>query len=122
MVTKKGTISVRLDDRAKQRVEKAARVLRQSSGAFLEKAGEERARQVLLEWALERRQQTQASFSELAEETGLALEEIMEFAGKQGRAQAVEMFLAGCRTVAEMQDNPAFLRLAEEAVKAMSSQ
>ena len=48
MATKKRTISVRLDDEAKQQVERAAKLLRQSSGAFLEKAGEERARVVLL--------------------------------------------------------------------------
>lgn len=120
MATKKGTISVRLDDHTKQRVEKAAKLLRQSSGAFLGKAGEERARQILMDWALDRRRRTGASFSELAEETGLGVEEIMEAMGSQGKAEAMEMFLASCRTVAEARNNPHFLRLAEEAVRMVS--
>ena len=78
MATRKRTISVRLDDRAKRRVEKAARLLKQSSGAFLEKAGEERARQLLLDWAVSSYQRGEASFSELADETGLSVEEIVE--------------------------------------------
>ncbi len=117
MTTKKRTISVRLDDRAKQRVQRAARLLRQSSGAFLEKAGEERARRVLLEWALGRYRAGQRSFSALAEETGLAVEEIMEAAGSRGREDALEMFLASCRTVAQTRGNPDFLRLGQEAAK-----
>jgi uncharacterized protein (DUF1778 family) len=119
MPSKKRTISVRLDDEAKQKVEKAAKLLRQSSGAFLEKAGQERARQVLVEWAVGRYRRGEASFSELAEETGLAVEEIMEALGSRGREDALEMFLASCRTVAEARNNPEFLRLGQEAVKAV---
>ena len=117
MVTKKRTISVRLDDAAKRRVERAARLLKQSSGAFLEKAGEERARHVLLAWAVDRRRRGEASFSELAAETGLAVEEIMLAMGSQGKQEALDMFLASCRTVAEASGNPDFLRLSEEAVE-----
>jgi uncharacterized protein (DUF1778 family) len=119
MATKKRTISVRLDDEAKQQVERAAKLLRQSSGAFLEKAGEERARAVLLEWAANRYRRGEASLSELAEETGLPVEEVMEAMGSQGREEALEMFLASCRTVAETRGNPEFLRLGQEAVKAV---
>jgi predicted transcriptional regulator len=121
MATRKRTISVRLDDRAKRRVEMAAKLLKQSSGAFLEKAGEERARQLLLDWAVSRHQRGEASFSELAEETGLSVEEIMEAGGSQGKEEALQMFLASCRTVAETQGNPEFLRLGREAVEAISS-
>lgn len=119
MATKKRTISVRLDDAAKQRVERAANLLRQSSGAFLEKAGEERARAVLLDWAANRYRRGEASLSELAEETRLAVEEIMEAMGSHGRKEALEMFLASCRTVAETRGNPEFLLLGHEAVKAV---
>ena len=117
MATKKRTISVRLDDIAKQRVEKAAKLLKQSLGAFLEKAGEERARVVLLDWAANRYRRGEASLSELAEETRLAVEEIMEAIGRHGREEALEMFLVSCRTVAETRDNPDFLRLARETVR-----
>lgn len=117
MATKKPTISVRLDDAAKLRVEQAARIVKQSAGAFLEEAGEERARQVLLDWALERHQRGEASFSELAADTGLTVEEIMLALGDRGREEALEAFLASCRTVAEVSGNREFLRLGQAAVK-----
>ena len=117
MPTRKQTISVRLDATAKRRVERAAQLLKQSTGAFLEKAGEERARDTLLAWALERHLRGEASFSELAEETGLAVEEIMAAAGEQGRDEALQAFLASCRAVAEASGNEGFLRDGEEAVR-----
>ena len=117
MPTRKRTISVRLDDVVKQRVERAAKLLKQSAGAFLEKAGEEQARQTLLAWAVNQHRRGEASFSELAAETGLAVEEIMLAMGSQGRQEALEMFLASCGTVAEARANPEFLRLGNEAVK-----
>ncbi len=116
MPTKKQTISVRLDGTAKQRVERAARLLKQSSGAFLEKAGEEQARQVLVAWAVDRYRHKEASFSELAAETGLAIEEIMLAAGEENQREALEMFLASCRAVATASNDPDFLLLGEEAV------
>ncbi|MGQ9573269.1 MAG: hypothetical protein ACUVV3_08825 [Dehalococcoidia bacterium] len=117
MATKKPTILVRLDDAAKLRVKHAARIVKQSAGAFLEEAGEERARQVLLDWALERHRRSEASFSELAADTGLTVEEIMLALGDRGRQEALEAFLASCRTVAEVSGNRDFLRLGEAAVK-----
>lgn len=45
--------------------------------------------------------------------------EIMEALGSRGKEDALEMFLASCRTVAEAWDNPEFLRLGKEAVKAV---
>jgi uncharacterized protein (DUF1778 family) len=120
MATTKRTISVRLDDRAKQQVEKAAKLLKQSKGAFLGKAGEERAREALLEWAVDRHRRGEASFSRLAEETGLALEEIMDAMGKHGQEEALEMFLMSARAAAALQPRQGgdeFLRLAEEVAK-----
>ena len=119
MPTRKHTVSVRLDDESRQRVERAAKILKQSSGAFLETAGEERARRVLLERAVGLYQQGQGSLSELAEEAGLAAEEIADAVGSRGEEEAVEMFLASCKTVAETQGKPEFLRLGQKAVKAM---
>lgn len=45
----------------------------------------------------------------------------MEAIGSEGREEAIEMFLASCRTVAETRHNPEFLRLGQEAVKASGS-
>jgi uncharacterized protein (DUF1778 family) len=120
MATTKRTISVRLDDRAEQQVEKAAKLLKQSKGAFLGKAGEERAREVLLEWAINRHHRGEASFSQLAEETGLAVEEIMDAMGQQGKEEALEIFLTSARAAAAIeprQGGAEFLRLAEEVAK-----
>jgi hypothetical protein len=115
MPTRKQTVSVRLGGAAKHRVEHAARIAKQSAGAFLEKAGEDRARQVLLDWALDRHRRGDASFSELADETGLAVEEIMLAIGQLGKDDALDAFVASCRTVAEATGKPDFLRSGEEA-------
>jgi hypothetical protein len=121
MVTQKRTVSVRLDRGAERRLEKAAQITRQSRGAFLEKAGDESARRVLLEWATERYRQGGASFSELAAESGLAIEEIMAALGQRERQEGLEMFLDSCRTIAEAQGKPEFLRLAEQVVREVSA-
>jgi hypothetical protein len=120
MVTKKHTVSVRLTTDAARRLEKAARLTRQSQGAFLEKAGDESAHRILLEWAGAQHRQGLKSFSELADETGLAIEEIMMGIGDAGREQAIEAFLASCRTVAEAQGNPNFLRVAKEVARTLA--
>ena len=121
MGTTKRTISVRLDPEAERRLERACRVTRQSRAAFMEKAAEERARRILLDWAVARHREGVESFSELAEETGLAIEEIMAAAGAASSAEALGLFLAGSRAVAEHQGNPEFLRLAEDAVASLAS-
>ena len=59
-------------------------------------------------------------FSELAEHTGLAVEEIMGAAGNRDRQAALAMFLASCETIAESEGKPEFLRLAREAVEAVA--
>jgi predicted transcriptional regulator len=117
MPTRKQTISVRLDDATKRRVERAARLLKQSSGAFLEKVGEEQARKVLVAWAVDRHRRGEASFSELAAETGLAIEEVMLASGNENSLDTLESFLASCRSMAESSGDPDFLRASEEAVR-----
>lgn len=118
---RKRTVSVRLDQEEARRLKKAASLAGQSQGAFLQKAGTEMARRTLLSWAVARYRQGEASFSQLAEETGLGVEEIMAAMGSQGQEAALEMFLASCETVAATRDNPDFLRMAREAVKEISS-
>lgn len=117
MATKKRTISVRLDDAAKRQVERAATLSKQSAGAFLGRAGEEEARRALLTWAVAQHGIGRASFSELAQDTGLAVEEIMGAMAAGGQEEALAMFLASCRTVAEAKNDPRFLRLGQEAVR-----
>ena len=121
MATKKRTVSVRLDPAAERRLEQAARLMHQSPGTFLRRAGDTTARQVLLEWAVSRYRQGTASLSELADQTGLAVEEIVAALGDQGREEALAQFLTSCRTVAETQDKPAFLRLAQEVVESLTT-
>ncbi len=116
MATKKRTVSVRVDLDGMRRLKQAAKLTKQSSGAFLGTAGEARARQVLLEWSLDRYRRGEDSLSHLASQTGLSVEEIVEAAGTSGKDEALAMFLASCRTVAETQRNPEFLRLGKEAV------
>jgi hypothetical protein len=77
------------------------------------------ARRVLLDWAVARHRLGEASFSQLAEESGLSIEEIMAAAGSQNRDDALQMFLASCEAVAQVHDSPDFLRLAREALAAI---
>jgi uncharacterized protein (DUF1778 family) len=120
MPTTKHTVSVRLDTEAARRLEQAARLTKQSRGAFLEKAGDERARSILLQWAVERHRNGDRSLSELAAETGLAVEEIVEALSRHGQQAALAMFLSSCRTIAQAEARPEFLWLAEEAVQTVA--
>ena len=122
VVTKKQTISARLDAAAKQQVERVASIRGQSSGAFLEQAGDEHARQVRIAWAVDRHRRGEASFSELAAETGLAIEEIMLAIGSLGEQKGLDLFLASCRTAAEASGNPDLLNLGEGAVQLVQSE
>ena len=120
MATTKRTISVRLDPAAARRLERAAHLMKQSRDAFLGKAGDEMARRILLKWAVTRYRQGERSCSQLAEETGLAVEEIMGAVGNGEREAALAMFLTSCKTVAETERNPEFLRLAQEAARSVA--
>jgi hypothetical protein len=71
------TVSVHLDEKAGRRVKKAASLTGQSSDTFLEQAGDRVAHRMVLEWAVQEYRRGQQTFGELAEETGLAIEEIM---------------------------------------------
>ena len=75
----------------------------------------------LISWAIERHKRGEMSFSELAQETGLAIEEIMAAAGNTP-VQELEMFLASCRALAEANSDPEFFRLSEDAIKAAKAE
>ncbi|MGH2589131.1 MAG: hypothetical protein ACRDJE_29765 [Dehalococcoidia bacterium] len=71
------SVSVYLNEKAGRRVEKAASLVKQSRSAFLERAADELARRIVLEWAVREHRRGERSYGELAEETGLTIEEIM---------------------------------------------
>lgn len=115
MASRRHTVSVRLDDGAARRLATAARLTQQSRGAFLGKVGDESARRVLVEWAVSQHQDGERSFSELAAETGLAVEEIMTTVSPDAPEHGLAQFLASARVAAEAAGNPEFLRSAERA-------
>lgn len=117
MGTKLKTVSVRLDDQAGARVDKAARVVHQSKGAFLARAGEEAADRVLLDWAVQRHAAGEASLSELAFETGVPLEAIAQHVSEQRREQAREMYLTSARRLSEIMEDPRFYADAKRAAE-----
>ncbi len=117
MGTKLKTVSVRLNDEAGARVSKAAQLARQSKGAFLARAGEQAADQLLLEWAAQRYRAGEASLSELAYETGIPLEAIAQYLGDEGGEEATRMFLASARRIAEAVGDPGFYIDAKRGTK-----
>ena len=117
MTTTKKTISVRLNDDAKRQVEWAARLRRQSAGAFLGTAGTEQAHSEVLAWARAEYRAGRASASEIADQTGLAVEEVMIGSDEGDLDEALDAFLASCRAAAERSGNADFKSLSEEAVR-----
>ena len=120
MPSKKRTLSVRLDPQAERRLERAATLQKQSRGAFLERAGDELASRVLLDWAVERYRTGERTFSELAEETGLNIEQIMDAVTERDGDAGLQMFLDSCKAIARAQHDPQFLELAEKAIEVAS--
>jgi len=138
----KRTVTVQLDHPTAERVERVARAKQQTLSAFLARAGEEAAHQALLDEAVTRYTQDpdNVSLSELAAETGLWIEEIMQEIWRRDRMTAAEtgqtveevvrsqyrgspevaeaMFLAGCKTIADRGNDPELLRHAHEIVAA----
>jgi hypothetical protein len=121
VVTGYRTISVRVGPEVERRLERAASLMKQSRGAFLQKAGDETARRILVDWAAKRHRNGEKTFSELAVETGLTIEEIMAAVGRAGQAEGAGMFLASARVVAETMNSPSFLRMAEHAAAVVAA-
>ena len=117
MPKKLKTVSVRLGDEAGARVSKAAELARQSKGAFLARAGEQAARQMLLAWAVRRHAGGEASLSELASETSLPLEAIAEHAGKRRSSESIQMYLTSARRLAKAMKVPRFYEEAKRAAE-----
>ena len=117
MGTKLKTVSVRLDDGADARVDRVARLLRQSKGAFLAQAGDQAAQRVLLDWAVEQYRVGAASLSELAAETQLPLEAIARHISSQGAEEAFEVYLTSSKKLAETFGMPDFYAKAQNAVQ-----
>lgn len=115
--TKLKTVSVRLDDQADARLDRVARLLRQSKGAFLAQAGNEAAQRVLLDWAAQQHRAGAASLSELAEETELPLEVIARHISGQGAEEAFEVYLMSSKRLAETFGMPDFYVKAQNAVQ-----
>lgn len=119
MGTKLKTVSVRLDDRAGTQVSKAAQLSRQSKGSFLARAGVAAAEQVLLDWAAQRYSAGEASLSELAYDTGIAVEALEQHVSAQRGEEATAMYLTSARRIADATDDPGFYADAKRAADAV---
>jgi uncharacterized protein (DUF1778 family) len=136
MATKLKTVSVRLDRQAGMYIDRAAKLLHQSQGAFLARVGEEAAEQVLLKWAVEQyragttslselAEQYRAgttSLSELAEQTDIPLEAIAQQVAESRAQEATEIYLAGCHKLAQNLNLPQFYTTAKKAVQHATSE
>jgi hypothetical protein len=98
-------------------VDKAAQVLHQSKGAFLAQAGEEAAERILLQWAVDQYVAGVASLSELAAETQLPLERIVQQVAEGRAEQATKMYLASCQKLSHTLQMPKFYLMAKKAVR-----
>jgi hypothetical protein len=116
------TVSVRLDARAGARVERDARLLRQSKDAFLARAGEEAVQRVLLEWAAQRYGEGTVSLSKLAAETELPLEAIAQEVVRGRGGEVTELYLASCRNLSETLGMPEFCAGARRAVEVLTQE
>jgi hypothetical protein len=116
--------SVRFDPIVAERVERAAHLTRQSPDSFVRWAADLAARSILLEDAVRRYREGERSLSELADETGLAVEAIMDAVAAAGGVRdnpagldaATEMFLASSRTAAKRSGASTLWRLADRVV------
>ncbi len=128
MTMKQLVVTIPRDEKLQRRLRKAAKVRGQSLRAFVEGAAEQWARHVLLDWAVDRYIEGERSFGELAEETGLSVEEIMtamERIGDRDRAAALAalwdrtheeasaMFLTSAASISRFAHDPTFLRRVE---------
>lgn len=118
---KKQVITIELDAPAVRRIERAARLTHQAPGAFLSRAVEAVTRQVLLDDAAERWLREEATYSELAAETGLWIEEIMQAVARRNGDRALATALQDWHVLAVEHRQPDLLRLAQEATVAMRS-
>ncbi len=122
MATRLKAVSVRLDRRAGLYIDRAAKLLHQSQGAFLARVGEEAAEQVLLKWAVEQYNAGVSSLSELAAQTDIPLEAIARQISGSRAKEATEVYLAGCQKLAQNLNLPQFYQTAKRAVQHVASE
>jgi hypothetical protein len=120
VVHNEGTLALRLDPAIAQRVAHAARLTRRSPDAFVRWATDLASRSVVLEDAVRRYRRGERSLSELADESGLAVEELMDAVAAAGgvgdRPDAgPSMFLASVRSAMESLDITNLMHLATQA-------
>jgi hypothetical protein len=113
MTIRESALSIQLDTKARQRLEKAAHVVEQTPESFAEQAIDQRARDILLRWAVRRYREGDTTYSLLAEETGLGVVEIMYAMSDEGLEEALAAFLDHADTLAEERENPELSRLAQ---------
>lgn len=106
------TLAIHLAPDARKRVEKASNLAHLPPASFVEQAADERARDLLLDWATRRYREGDTTYSLLAEETGLGVVDIMYAMGDDGLDEALDAFVARAHTLAEERENPDLLRLA----------
>ena len=75
-----------------------------------------------LEEAVARYQHGNHTFSELAEQTGLPIEQIMDAVTAEAGDTGHRQFLESCRAIAEAENDPEFYRLAEQAAQKATRQ
>lgn len=121
-MAEKQVLTIELDAPAVRRIERAARLTHQAPGAFVSQAVEAVTRQVLLDDAAERWLREEATYSELAAETGLWIEEIMQAVARRNGDHAVAASLRDWQALAEEHRQPDLLRLAQAATAAVRSE
>jgi hypothetical protein len=114
MTIREHVISLRLDSKAMKRLQTAAGLVEQSPESFAERAIDDRARDILLDWAIRRYHQGDTTYSLLAEETGLGVVEIMYAMGDEGLDESLAAFVDRAETLAEQRGNPDLPRLARK--------
>jgi hypothetical protein len=90
--------------------------MHESSDVFLGRVGDEVARRVLLDWAVAEYRRGEQTFGELAEETGLWIEEIMMAMADNGPDGIAGARLAGDVTATGSLADPAIYRAVEQVI------
>jgi hypothetical protein len=117
MPASKSRVAIELDADTKRMIDRAAKFTNQSAESLLENAATERARNILIEWAVNRHRRGDATYSELAEQTGLTVEEIMLAFSATNVETSLEDFLQSVRSIAEATGNHEIVRYSEAAAQ-----
>lgn len=110
----KKTITIRLTEEEHALLESLCQLLKTSQSAYLTKQATEHVKKNLLEFAVEKYLTGQASFSELATQTGLSVPIIMDAVAEKSGSdmQCIEALLSAVKTLSEANNDPEFYELA----------